>query len=80
MLIDIVIYILVSALLLVLLLELPQPLGIIADALLALIITLISGKMFGFGVFTLLLLLWMLVVVAGLYGLRFYYRGKKHRH
>ncbi|WP_155286715.1 hypothetical protein [Lacticaseibacillus zhaodongensis] len=80
MLIDIIIYILVSVLLLVLLLELPKPLGTIAAVVLALIITMISGKMFGFGVFTFLLVVWMILIIAGLYGLRYYYRMQKHRH
>lgn len=80
MLIDIIIYILVAILLTVLIARLKSPLNLIAAGLVGLIIAIVAAKFFGLGVFSLLLIIWMVLVVGGLYALKNYFRSQHRGH
>lgn len=78
MLIDIIIYIMVAILLTVLIARLREPLNLIVTGLVALTILIMAIKLFGLGWFSLLLLLWMAAITAGLFILRNSLRQKHH--
>jgi hypothetical protein len=75
MFIDILIYLVVAALLAVVIARLSQPLNLIIAALIVLTVMVLAFKLFGFGIFSMLLTVWMLVVIGGLYVLRGYIRS-----
>ncbi|WDF83660.1 hypothetical protein PQ472_05335 [Lacticaseibacillus pabuli] len=76
MFIDIIIFLLVGALLTVLLARLKSPQNLIAVAIIMILIFGIAVKLFGFGAFTWILTIWMLLIVGGLYWLRHYFRSQ----
>lgn len=80
MLINIIIYLLVAILLVVLTARLRAPQNLIASGLVFLIILVIAFKFFGFSAFTLLLGIWMIGVVGGLYALRYYIQSENQTH
>lgn len=76
MLINIIIYLLVAILLVVLVARLRAPQNLVAAGIVFVIILVIALRFFGFSAFTLLLSLWMIGVVGGLYGLRHYVQSQ----
>ncbi|KRM56366.1 hypothetical protein [Lacticaseibacillus sharpeae] len=75
MFIDIIIYLIVAGLLAVVIARLSQPLNLVVAAIIVLLVLIIALKLFGVGIFSLLLLVWMLLVIGGLYLLRGYVRS-----
>lgn len=74
MIVDILIFLIVGGLLFTVTTALHQPLNLIVAAIVSLIVAVISFVLFSWSWFLLLLVLWMVLVVLGLYGMRGYVR------
>jgi hypothetical protein len=75
MLIDLLIFLVVTGLLAVVIARLAEPLNLIVAGIIVLSIMIIAFKLFGFSIFSLLLTVWMIAIIAGLYILRAYVRS-----
>ncbi|WP_179395609.1 hypothetical protein [Lacticaseibacillus absianus] len=69
-------FLLVAGLMIVVTARLHAPLNLTIDAVAAVIILATALKLFGVGLLTLSLLVWMIALVAGLYALRNYLRQR----
>ncbi|MFD1484333.1 hypothetical protein ACFQ5J_03690 [Lacticaseibacillus baoqingensis] len=77
-LIDLLIFLITGGLLITIIARIPRPLNIVAVAIVGLILVLIAGKFFTWhSAFMILYLLWVILVIVGLFGLRYYLR---HTH
>ncbi|WP_203624382.1 MULTISPECIES: hypothetical protein [unclassified Lacticaseibacillus] len=74
---NILIFLITGGLLATTLARLKQPVDYVVTGLVALILLLLASKFFGWGWFTILYLLWMVAIVAGLLVLRTYLRAEK---
>ncbi|KRM88269.1 hypothetical protein [Lacticaseibacillus thailandensis] len=76
MIIDILIFLIVGGLLFTVTTALHEPLNLIVAVIIGCVIAAITLVLFSWSWFLLLLALWMVLIVGGLYGLR----GYMHRH
>ncbi|WP_407891301.1 hypothetical protein [Lacticaseibacillus sp. N501-2] len=77
-LIDILIFVITAGLLVTIIARIPSPLNLVTGLLTTLVLTLIAGAMFTWhSTFMILYILWMLAIIAALFGLRYWLR-KSH--
>jgi hypothetical protein len=80
-LIDILIFLITAGLLVTIIARIPTPLNLVTGIVTALILALIAGAMFTWhSVFMILYLLWMILIIAGLFGLRYWLHSSRSAH
>lgn len=82
-LIDILIFLVTGGLLVTIIARIPMPLNIIGSVVTGIVLAIIAAALFTWtSVFLILYILWMLLIVGGLFGFRAWVRSSKpaHRH
>lgn len=80
-LIDILIFVITAGLLVTIIARIPTPLNLVTGLFTALILALIAGAMFTWhSTFMILYILWMILIIAGLFGLRYWLRSSRSAH
>lgn len=80
-LIDILIFVITAGLLVTIIARIPTPLNLITGLLTVFVLALIAGAMFTWhSTFMILYILWMILIIAGLFGLRYWLRSSHSAH
>ncbi|WP_461213206.1 hypothetical protein [Lacticaseibacillus sp. GG6-2] len=80
-LIDILIFLITGGLLITIIARIPTPLNIVCGVVVGIVLAIIAGALFSWtSVFLILYILWMLLIVGGLFGFRAWLRSSKSAH